>query len=543
MSTVTSTSSTVPVAATFDGRDGRPRRSRCPCRRGSAARRPAARPSARAPERHRHRHGDAPARGRERELQRQRARAHGGVGDRGRGARGPGRLTRRGRAGPSSASPSWIVVPAGPLSVPVTVDAAVPALTSRGSTSKPSPGSNAPSPSPRSRIVVPSERTIAAPACSVPLETTSAKSWSVVSPFPGHAVAADARAVDPHRERAASAPAGRITCSRLLRGSDELRIRDRRAVGDLVARVDRAVGGGHAQVEVVDERVADRRAGRVRPRERHAHRRRRVRDRVAAAVPVAGRGQHVNLVAVRTRRAVDDPVRGSRGPSPGSGRAAPPNVPPWPSSPPAMLVAGQRHQRLRHRRRRRGAARDLALVPVAHERGDAGRVRRRLRRADTSEYLVPTKFGVQTPLALKPGVLRLRAGRRACPARRCPASAGRRRSGRGWRSRSCRARCSRRSVTPQPSVPAARTLSAAPTVITFLAVPGAPIVFDGASGRRRAVVAGREDLDQLLVAGHAGRASRTIAVVELGVGVVGAVDRGAPGVVGDAGARGVRLVG
>jgi hypothetical protein len=28
-------------------------------------------------------------------------------------------------------------------------------------------------------------------------------------------------------------------------------------------------------------------------------------------------------------------------------------------------------------------------------------------------------------------------------------------------------------VTPQPSVPEARTLSAAPTVITFLAVPGA----------------------------------------------------------------------
>ena len=35
-------------------------------------------------------------------------------------------------------------------------------------------------------------------------------------------------------------------------------------------------------------------------------------------------------------------------------------------------------------------------------------------------------------------------------------------------------------VTPQPSVPAARTLSDAPTVITFLAVPGAPIEFSGA---------------------------------------------------------------
>ena len=32
------------------------------------------------------------------------------------------------------------------------------------------------------------------------------------------------------------------------------------------------------------------------------------------------------------------------------------------------------------------------------------------------------------------------------------------------------------SVTPQPSVPLARTLSEAPTVITFFALPGSPIV-------------------------------------------------------------------
>ena len=85
------------------------------------------------------------------------------------------------------------------------------------------------------------------------------------------------------------------------------------------------------------------------------------------------------------------------------------------------------------------------------------------------------------------------------------------------------------SGTPQPSVaPIGRTFSDAPTVITFFAVPGRADVLPPAPA-----VAGGEHLDDLLVAGDAGRASRTSASYSCESRVVGAADGGAPRVVRD----------
>ena len=56
------------------------------------------------------------------------------------------------------------------------------------------------------------------------------------------------------------------------------------------------------------------------------------------------------------------------------------------------------------------------------------------------------------------------------------------------------------SATPQPSVaPIVRTFSDAPTVITFFAVPGEPIVLPP-----EPVLPAENDLDERLISGNAG---------------------------------------
>ena len=361
----------------------------------------------------------------------------------------------------------------------------------------------------------------------------------------GHAVAAERLRDHLHRHPAARA-CGEHHVLHVV-AEVGLATRDRDASREPVAPVG-APAHAHLKVEVVHEGVPGDGGGRrVGPGERHADRLRRVGHLVGAqdALPVGvervGRGLVEVLPLGRVERGADiHPSPALIGVRSAGNRAVLAAVSPGD-------VRGAVHQDRLGERRRGGLRIHLAHIPVTDQRGGAGHVRGRLRgarhervEAAAAEVLVADR-GAGVAGVLRRGARYVRPGRHQV--RLQPAVLGRaaarevddirgavRATVRDAAAVRARAAHALGGAHRDHVLRGARRGDAAVALVALRVERVALAV---------AVVAGREDLDHLLVAGRADRGVAHQRVVCLRGGVVAAEVRDAPGVVRDARAAGI----